>query len=275
VARLDYVTVRIARLIGLLAWVFISGEGAMSVLNRVSWVVGTWCVAVLMSAPAGAVPQIATDFQLGPGGAGSTFTPSYVVSSTDLINGRPAAASSGNFAFELSGGLPVLNDGVYGTITEPGGAPDRTHLAFGVAGGGQGTGTFVTYELDLAASPLGYNLSRVDVFGGWNDSGRDQQAYTVQYSTVASPAAFIDLANVSFNPTIPADTQTANRVTITEDTLPNLATGVAAVRINFSPATENGYSGYAEVDVIGTAVPEPAGMALIALACAVALRRQR
>jgi hypothetical protein len=27
------------------------------------------------------------DNEVGPGGAGSTFTPSYVVSSTDLING--------------------------------------------------------------------------------------------------------------------------------------------------------------------------------------------
>jgi hypothetical protein len=247
----------------------------MSVLNQVMWVFGVLCAAVLWSPGARAVPQVATDFQLGPGGAGSTFTPTYVVSNTDLINGRPAAASSGDFAFELSGGLGVLNDGVFGTITEPGGAPDRTHGAFGVAGGGQGTGTFVTYNLDLAASPLGYNVNRIDVFGGWNDSGRDQQAYTVQYSTVASPGTFTDLANVNFNPTIPANTQTANRVTITEDTLPNLATGVAAVRINFSGQTENGYSGYAEIDVIGTAVPEPAGMALIALAGALVLRRRR
>ena len=246
----------------------------MSVLHRVLWV-GASCVAALLSAPAAAVPQVVTDFQVGPGGAGSTFTPSYIVSSTDLINGKSPSASSGDFAFELSGGLPVLTNGTYGTITEPGGAPDRTHQAFAVGGGGSGTGTFVTYSLDLAASPLGYNVSRIDVYGGWNDNGRDQQAYTVQYSTVASPAAFIDLANVNFNPAVAANLQTANRATITDTTLPNLATGVAAVRINFSGATENGYSGYAEVDVIGTAVPEPAGAGLIVLACAATLRRRR
>jgi hypothetical protein len=237
-----------------------------------------WVVAacgVLWSTRAGAVVTTSTDFQLGPGGAGSTFTPTYVVSSTDLINGRAPTASSGDFSVELSGGLPVLNNGTYGTITEPGGAPDRTHGAFAVAGGGGGTGTTVTYSLDTATSPAGFNLKQIDVYGGWNDNGRDQQAYTVQYSTVANPVAFLDLASVDFNPAQPANVQIANRVSITENTLPFLATGVAAVRFNFSGATENGYSGYAEIDVIGNAVPEPSAVGIIAAGCVAVLRRRR
>ena len=238
--------------------------------------IGSTMLLALALPVRGAV-TIATDFQTGPGGAGSTFTPTYIVSNTDLINGTLPSASAGDFTVELSGGLPVLTNGVYGTITEPGGAPDRTHGAFAVAGGGSGTGTTLTYSLNTGASPAGYKLSNIVVYGGWNDNGRDQQAYTVQYSTVASPASFINLATVNFNPAVAANVQTANRVTIAEDTLPFLATGVAAVRFNFDPASENGYTGYAEIDVNGQAVPEPTsiGATLIATAALIARRRPR
>jgi hypothetical protein len=228
---------------------------------------------VLVAGRASAVVSVSTDFQVGPGGAGSTFTPTYAVSSTDLINGQAPTASAGNYAFELSGGLPVLNDGAYGTITEPGGAADRTHGAFGVAGGGSGTGTFVTYS--LGTNPTGYNISSIVSYGGWNDNGRDQQAYTVAYSTVASPGTFIDIATVSFNPAVANNLQTANRVTIADDTLPNLATGAAAVRFTFNPATENGYSGYAELDVNGAPTPEPGAATLLFVSAGALLARRR
>jgi hypothetical protein len=99
----------------------------------------------------------------------------------------------------------------------------------------------------------------------------------VQYSTVASPATFLNLATVNFNPAVGANLQTANRVTIAEDTLPFLATGVAAIRFNFDPATENGYSGYAEIDVNGQPVPEPGaiGAVLVGAPALIARRRRR
>jgi hypothetical protein len=222
-----------------------------------------------------AVVNAATDSQVGPGGAGSTFTPTYVVSNSDLIQGLLPTASSGDYAVELSGGLPVLTDGTFGTITEPGGAPDRTHFAFAVAGGGSGTGTTLTYSLNTAASPAGYNLSSINTYGGWNDNGRDQQAYTVSYSTVANPATFIDLIAVDFNPTVANNLQSANSIIIIEKPLLFLATNVGAVRFNFSPATENGYSGYAEIDVLGSPVPEPATAALLATTSLALLARRR
>lgn len=211
-----------------------------------------------------AAVSISTNSEVGPGGVGSTFTPSYVVSSTDLINGLAPSASGGNFAAtEITGGMPVLTDGVFGTITEPGGAPDRTHLIFGIAGGGSGTGTFVTYTLDTSVNTLGYDIISIAVFGGWNDNGRDQQLYTASYSLVGNPG-FIDLPLVDFNPAISPNLQSATRTILTEDTLPLLASGVDEVRFTFSPAPENGYTGYAELDVIGTAtVPEPGSVALV------------
>ena len=215
-----------------------------------------------------------TDFEVGPGGAGSTFTPSYAVSDSDLINGLTPSSFGGDFAaVEFSGGLPVLNDGVYGTITEPGGAPDRTHGALGLGGGDAGTGTFVIYA--LGAHPLGYNISSVFVYGGWNDSGRDQQLYTFSYSLIGDPS-FTALTTVNFNPLVGPDLQTANRSILLESALPFLAVGVDEVRFDFPGGVENGYTGYAELDVMGVAaVPEPGAFMLSSVGFLALVRRRR
>jgi hypothetical protein len=79
---------------------------------------------------------------------------------------------------------------------------------------------------------------------------------------------------VDFNPTVAANTQSATRTTLT-DPAGRLATGVAALQFNFLNP-ENGYTGYAEIDVLGSAtVPEPAGCALACLGAAVLLTRRR
>jgi hypothetical protein len=93
------------------------------------------------------------------------------------------------------------------------------------------------------------------VYGGWSDGGRDQQAYTVYYSTVAAPTTFVALSSVSYNPTLPGAVPSADRVTFSPPTTTApLATGVAKVMFDFtSPAGENGYSGYAEIALFGVA----------------------
>ena len=231
---------------------------------------------LVVAAGAHAAVVTSTDFEIGPGGIGSTFTPSYAVSSTDLINGLTPTSFSGNFAaVELSGGLPVMTDGTYGVITEPGGAVDRTHGAFGLGGGGSGTGTSAVYN--LGANPFGYNISAVAVYGGWNDNGRDQQFYTFSYSLVGD-SAFLPLGTVNFNPAVGANLQTANRSTLTESLLPFLAIGVDEVRFDFPAGVENDYTGYAELDVLGVAaVPEPGSFLLISIGGLVtfASRRRR
>lgn len=235
-------------------------------------------VSLLALAPrAAAVVVITTHAEAAPAPGAPTFTPSYAVSSTDLINGllRPANFS-GNFDLELGGGMAALTDGTYGTITAPGGAPDRSHAAFATVGGGSGSGRFVLYSLDLAASPLGYDLTQIDLYSGWNDSGRDQQVFAISYSTVDGGGVMIPLASGSFNPAVPADSQSATRVTIT-DTLSRLATGVETIRFDFTgpPAPENGYVGYAELDVLGTAVvPEPGTLTMLAGAAGLLLARR-
>jgi hypothetical protein len=230
----------------------------------------TWA----LSSRSSAAPVVTTDAQAAPAAGGASFTPTYTPSSSDLINGLAPSASNGDFALELGGGLPALTDGTYGTITQPGGAPDRTHAAFATAG--NTAGTSVTYTLNTAANPLGFDVNSIVVYGGWNDNGRDQQMYQVLYSTTANPTSFINLASANFNPTVPADTQSATRTTIADPTAGRLATGVAALRFDFL-TPENGYTGYAEIDVLGSAtVPEPAGLALLGLgATALLARRSR
>ena len=213
---------------------------------------------------ASAAVSIATDGQTGAG----PFTPTYTVSAIDLLNAVSPSASTGNFAEEASGGTSVLTNGTFGTIS--GGNPGINTL-FATAG----TGEQITYSLNLAASPQGYRITGIDTYGGWNDNGRDQQLYTVAYSTTAAPATFTDLTSVNFNPAAGGD-PSATRVQIT-DTTGTLATNVAALRFTFDQPSspENGYTGYTEIDVFGTAVPEPAAVCVLVAAGVGVLGRGR
>lgn len=235
-------------------------------LRRTRSLLASVAVSAALSSVASGAVVFSSDAQFSPDPANS-WTPSYVVSTTDLINGTAPSASTGNFALEMGGGLPALTDGAFGTITRrPVTGTPEPHPAFATAGNANGAGSVATYTLNLAASPLGYNLSRIDVYGGWNDAGRDQQRYNVLYSTVADPLTFIPLTSVDYQPANTGNVQSATLVSITEDALSDLATGVAAVRFDFTPAVENGHTGYAEIDIIGTPVPEPTTAALLALA---------
>jgi hypothetical protein len=225
-------------------------------------------VAVLLSlwpaAMASGAPTIATNSETGVG----PFTPTYTPSGTDLINGTSPSAQTGNFSEEASGGVAVLTNGTSGTIS--GGNPGVNTL-FATAG----TGEQVTYSLNLAASPQGYLITGIDAYGGWNDSGRDQQLYTVAFSTVANPGVFVNYTSINFNPAAAGD-PSATRVQIT-DTMGVLASNVAAIRFTFDQpgAPENGYTGYTEVDVFGRPVPEPTALGLIALGAAGLFARRR
>ena len=100
--------------------------------------------------------------------------------------------------------------------------------------------------------PASINLSSIVVYGGWNDAGRDQQHYNILTSNNAG-STFDFLGTIDINPGVQGTDTTpiSNRVAFTEDALPNLATGVTHVRLEFL-GVENGYTGYTEIDVFGT-----------------------
>jgi PEP-CTERM motif len=189
----------------------------------------------------------------------------FVPSTTDLIQGLATSAQTGNFTQEGTGGTPVLTDGLFASpISRDGGGAFQFPT---FATGGNTGGTSLTYVLGATS-----NIASISVFGGWQDGGRDQQSYSVFYSVAAAPGTFLPLTTVDFNPPDPVGLPQVTRVTIS-DTTGTLAANVAALRFDFN-ATENGYSGYAEIDVI--AVPEPGALSVLGLAAlGLAARRRR
>jgi len=188
--------------------------------------------------------------QTGLGSASGNFSPTWTVAPGSLIAGKtPSTVGSGNFEQSIA----VLTDGVFGRLTYGTGAPTVTQVTCGNA---YGAGQSITYT--LGASANGYTLSKIVVYGGWCDAGRDQQAYTVYYSTVANPTAFTLLASVNYNPANPNAVQSATRATLSSSTADPLASNVAALKFDFTtPTSENGYCGYSEIAVYGTSL-EPA-----------------
>jgi fibronectin type 3 domain-containing protein len=184
---------------------------------------------------------------------GSPFTPTWTLAVNSLIAGQAPGSTSGNFNLEPSWGSRNVNSLTAGdslTIAA-GGTSLTTSTNYVTCGNGSGAGSWVVYTF-TNASAGGYNLTNITVYGGWRDAGRDQQGYTVYYSRVGAPAAFILLGSVSYTPANAAGVACATRTTLTPANGP-LATNVAAVKFDFTtPTTPNGWCGYAEVQVFGT-----------------------
>ena len=165
-----------------------------------------------------------------------------------LIAGfQPSSVGSGNFSTGPSAGYSILTDGQLGNYGE--------QYNDNLAAGGSSAGTSLTYTLTGPAN--GYNLSSIVVYGGWSDDGRDEQSYTISYSTVAASNTFITLDALSHTAALTGGDPNATRLTFTSSTGSPLATGVAKVEFNFaSPGgQENGWQGYSQISLYGTAAP--------------------
>ena len=214
--------------------------------------------ALTVSSVPAAVNNVITSLAAQTGTGSGTFTPTWtVVTNNSLIAGQSPSSTSGSFTLEVPGrNVGSLTDGGNGSITQISATSGyTTSINYVTCGNSGGAGATVIYTLTGSAS--GFSLTNLTVYGGWADGGRDQQAYTVYYSTVAAPATFISLGSVNYNPANAANAQSATRATLTAAS-GALATNVAAVKFDFTnPTSENGYCGYTEILLAGVPTPQP------------------
>jgi len=153
----------------------------------------------------------------------------------NLLNGATATPATANTHEGSSASWATLTDGVLGAPGDNGATVTPNN------------GDSVTFPLDIVAQPAGYDITAFDCYCTWGDSGRSNQDFTLQYSTVADPATFNDIAIIS-NHDAPDRKATHTSVT---DTTGVLATGVHSVRMVFNNQ-ENGYVGYSEFKLSAT-----------------------
>lgn len=219
------------------------------------------------SMPALAAVVITTDIQIS-GNRLEPFTPTYVIPANNLLASASLSStvySGGSWTTGSSGGLSVLTNGAFGTISanNADGTSGTAHPAFAAAGGSQG-GESITYT--FASAQDIYTLMS---YGGWNDGGRDQQLYNVSYATADAPEVFHLITQVNYNPA-GSSFQRATLVTITDNSGAPLATNVSAIKFEF-PAVENGFTGYAELVALA---PEPSRALLLIVASGAWLLRR-
>jgi hypothetical protein len=177
------------------------------------------------------------------------LTPAWSRVSGSLISGLVPTVANGNFG-EYTGASA-------NNLTKPGipltiyaySSPQATNLE--VCGNDGTAGNTLVYT--LPTSTYGYDITNVTVYGGWQDNGRDSQAYTIYYSTVANPGSFILLTPVNYSPSgVPSGTASANRVIINDASGVAIARNVAVLKFDFAaPASENGAVGYTAITVAG------------------------
>lgn len=225
---------------------FVVASNELGVASSVS---GSLTVSNQPAAVGNLITTIAAETGRGIG----TFVPGWVViTNQSLIAGQTPSMAVGDFSLEAPGrSVNILTAGDNGALTKILGSNGyTTSTNYVTCGNGGDAGATLIYT--LPGSVYGYNVTNITVYGGWADNGRDQQAYTVYYSTVASPSTFIPLAVVNNNPNVGNGIQSATRVSLSS-AIGALATNVAAIKFDFtSPASENGYCGYDQITIFGS-----------------------
>ncbi|MBU4272353.1 MAG: PEP-CTERM sorting domain-containing protein [Planctomycetes bacterium] len=192
----------------------------------------------------------------------------YTVFNSDLLQTISGLGVATTGDFTASGaytGEPALRDGTFSSAD-----CDTTNFA---AGGSPSAGSAVTYTLGAGQYGLGYDITEINTYTGWNQ-GRCGQAYDVSVHLLGSPAGiFVPLASVSYYrnawdsfPNVPC---VSMRVQLSPD-VPggNLAVGVDQVK--FDNFLDGGpysawWMSYRELDVSGTpTIPEPSTLVLLA-----------
>jgi autotransporter-associated beta strand protein len=193
---------------------------------------------------AGTLSISARSSRLGSASYATASTYTFGPASGNLLAGlSPTAVSNGNAGAEATGPVTMLTDG---TIV----ANNANTYTIG-------NNAVLTYTLGAASQ--GYDVTQINIYSGWGDSGRENITLTsISYSTVANPVTFIAIPNSAVN--YEGGTSIAlARLTATGGVL---ATNVYAIQFNFG-GQENGYAGYRELEVVG-GPPGPAPVGSLA-----------
>lgn len=213
------------------------------------------------------------------GTPGDPYTPfAFTASDSDLAEGLTATVAyvnvdsspgAGSTTLEGAAGEAAWTDGSLSTVY---GGGDLS--AYGTIqaheGGSDPDEALITFDLGAL-----YDLSQIDVYIGWVDSGRDDASFNV---FVAGTDGVFGSSILSY--TKPADDTGAftspvtNRHRIVDDGAANIANSVQFVRFEFTDS-DNGYAGGLEFDIFGTPIPEPGTIALLTLGGFALLVRRR
>ena len=150
-----------------------------------------------------------------------------------------SAGMAGNNAV-ATGGVGKLTDGaISNTFTETTDLPQIYTI---------GSGASLTYT--LGSAPVGYSLSKINIYSEWNDNGRSQITHK-RYQLLdrgEDPTIFTAITNSAVNYTNNFAENMASLTTASGF----LATGVYAVRFDFGTQQENNtWVGYSELEVTG------------------------
>ncbi|QDU55902.1 discoidin domain-containing protein [Aeoliella mucimassa] len=208
-------------------------------------------------APSGGSPGQAYD----PATEGGTDN--FSASSVDLLQGLSAVYTGSTTAGaltndypspmgEVSTGVSAWTDGAiigrYAGDADGDGNTSNDIDDFAIIHDGYGTistGGSVTYDLGSV-----YELSQVDIFFGWNDSGRDDTSFTLRSSVDGE--TYTTITSVSKMENQGGGDPVTNLYNIVDDASGAIAPFARYLQLSSIDA-DNGYAGLLEIDAFGTA----------------------
>ena len=128
----------------------------------------------------------------------------------------------------------ALKDGIIG-------APLTTNRSYEISGGA------ITFYLGPGANGTGFTITNLNTYTAWQDDGREDANYGVNYSIDGTN--FFPIATVAYNPS-PYPTKDGTGGTLTSLSVSNL-TGVRYLQWSFSASQQNSGVGYTEVAAFG------------------------